>query len=100
MGNYELHGIYWKIGVVPEFEWGLRITRHQTVVEKEIANGFFLLWKFVFLTSCRRLIYHIFPELFLGGYVVAISPNSSIALKNELSSVGLWLVFFSTRTED
>ena len=30
----------------------------------------------------------------------SISPNSSIALKNELSSAGLWPVIFPTRTED
>ena len=34
------------------------------------------------------------------GYVVAISLNSSTALTNEMSSVGLWPVNFSTRTED
>ena len=34
------------------------------------------------------------------GYVVAILLNSSTALTNEMSSVGLWPVNFSTRTED
>ena len=34
------------------------------------------------------------------GHVVAIFLNSSTALTNEMSSVGLWPVNFSTRTED
>ena len=32
---WEQNGTHWKIGVVPELEWGLRITRHQTALEKK-----------------------------------------------------------------
>ena len=83
------------------WEWGLGITRQQTVAEKEIANEVFLVWNFVFLTSCRRLSYQVVVlNFFWEGYFVAISSNVLIALTIEMFSVGLLPVNFSTRTED
>ena len=97
---WEQQGTQRKIGVVPELEWGLRITRHQSVVEKGNVSELLLLWNFVFLTSCRRLSYQVPPEFFFERDVIAILLTSPTALANEVSSAGLWTVNFSTRTED